>query len=67
MTEPTTTRREAADPFGEWASSKDALMSYRYLASAPRAVVELHVIIRLRQQQDFKRRGGRAFLGVAAP
>ena len=41
MTRPTT-RREAGDPFGEWASSKDALMSYRYLASAPRAVDRTH-------------------------
>src|SRR3954453_22520318 len=33
-----TTRREAASPFGEWASSGDALMSYRDLASRPRAI-----------------------------
>ena len=42
MTEPTTTRREAADPWGEWASSRGVLMSYAYLASAPRAVDRTH-------------------------
>jgi hypothetical protein len=43
MTEPdTTARREATDPFGEWASSKDVLMSYRYLASAPHPIDRTH-------------------------
>ncbi|MGZ8812742.1 MAG: hypothetical protein ACXWZI_01835 [Mycobacterium sp.] len=54
MTEPTTTRREAADPFGEWASSKDALMSYRYLASAPRAVDRTHAENLLHIRRDLR-------------
>jgi acyl-coenzyme A thioesterase PaaI-like protein len=33
-----TVRKEAASPFGEWADSIDALMSYRYLASRPHVV-----------------------------
>jgi hypothetical protein len=58
MTEPTTTRREAADPFGEWASSKDALMSYRYLASAPRAVDRTHAENMLPIRRDLRTPGG---------
>ena len=51
MTEPAaTTRREAADPWGEWAGSRGVLMSYTYLASAPRAIdrthAENHLVIR---------------------
>jgi hypothetical protein len=41
MTE-STTRREAVSPFGEWAGSVDALISYRYLASRPRAIDRTH-------------------------
>jgi hypothetical protein len=58
MTEPTTTRREAADPFGEWAGSKDVLMSYRYLASAPRAVDRTHAENLLRIRRDLRTPGG---------
>ncbi|GAC1395650.1 MAG: hypothetical protein NVS4B6_00610 [Mycobacterium sp.] len=58
MTEPQTTRREAADPFGEWASSKDALMSYRYLASAPRPVDRTHAENLLRIRRDLRTAGG---------
>jgi hypothetical protein len=36
------TRREAASPFGEWANSMDALMSYRYLASRPHMIDRSH-------------------------
>lgn len=38
----TAARREAASPFGEWANSMDALMSYRYLASRPRMIDRTH-------------------------
>jgi hypothetical protein len=58
VTEPQTTRREAADPFGEWASSKDVLMSYRYLASAPRPVDRTHAENLLRVRRDLRTTGG---------
>ncbi len=58
MTEPSTTRREAADPFGEWASSKDVLMSYRYLASAPRPIDRTHAENLLRIRRDLRTPGG---------
>jgi hypothetical protein len=58
MTEPTTTRREAADPFGEWASSRDVLMSYSYLASAPRVVDRTHAENMLRIRRDLRTPGG---------
>jgi hypothetical protein len=58
MTEPQTTRREAADPFGEWASSKDDLMSYRYLASAPHPVDRTHAENLLRIRRDLRTPGG---------
>jgi hypothetical protein len=58
MTEPTTTRREAVDPFGEWASSKDVLMSYRYLASAPRAVDRTHAENLLNIRRDLRTPAG---------
>jgi hypothetical protein len=35
-------RQEAASPFGEWADSMDALMTYRYLASRPRLIDRTH-------------------------
>jgi hypothetical protein len=51
MTEPAgRTRRESANPWGEWAGSRGVLMSYSYLASAPRAIdrthAENHLVIR---------------------
>ena len=58
MTEPTTTRREAADPFGEWAGSKDVLMSYRYLASTPRAVDRTHAENLLHIRRDLRTPAG---------
>ena len=36
------TRREADTPFGEWADSMEALMTYRYLASRPRLIDGTH-------------------------
>jgi len=58
MTEPQTARREASDPFGEWASSKDVLMSYRYLASAPRPVDRTHAENLLHIRRDLRTTGG---------
>jgi hypothetical protein len=59
MTEPhTTARREAADPFGEWARSKDVLMSYAYLASAPRAVDRTHAENLLHVRRDLRTPAG---------
>ncbi|MCT7657201.1 hypothetical protein [Mycobacterium deserti] len=58
MTEPQTTRREATDPFGEWASSKDVLMSYRYLASAPRPIDRTHAENALHLRRDLRTAGG---------
>lgn len=37
-----TTRREAESPYGEWADSMDALMTYRYLASRPSRIDRTH-------------------------
>lgn len=58
MTEPQTTRREASDPFGEWASSRGVLMSYSYLASAPRPVDRTHAENLLRIRRDLRTPGG---------
>ena len=58
MTDPQTARREASDPFGEWASSKDVLMSYRYLASAPRPVDRTHAENLLHIRRDLRTTGG---------
>ncbi|MGV0793288.1 hypothetical protein [Mycolicibacterium sp. XJ1819] len=52
------TRREAADPFGEWASSKDVLMSYRYLASDPRPIDRTHAENELRLRRDLRTPAG---------
>ena len=52
------TRREAADPFGEWASSKESLMSYRYLASAPRPVDRTHSENLLHLRRDLRTGSG---------
>jgi hypothetical protein len=58
MTEPQTTRREAADPFGEWASSRGVLMSYSYLASAPRLIDRTHAENVLCIRRDLRTSGG---------
>jgi|EndMetStandDraft_7_1072992.scaffolds.fasta_scaffold15735_2 hypothetical protein len=58
MTEPQTTRREAADPFGEWASSRGVLMSYTYLASAPRPIDRTHAENLLHIRRDLRTTGG---------
>jgi acyl-coenzyme A thioesterase PaaI-like protein len=49
-----TERRKAADPFGEWASSKDVLMSYRYLASAPHTIDRTHAENLLHIRRDLR-------------
>jgi hypothetical protein len=65
MTDPAaTTRREAAEPWGEWAGSKGVLMSYSYLASAPRAIDRTHAENRLRIRPDLRTAGGAV---LAAP
>jgi len=51
-------RREAADPFGEWAGSKDVLMSYAYLASAPRAIDRTHAENHLHLRRDLRTPAG---------
>jgi hypothetical protein len=58
MTEPQTARREAADPFGEWAGSKGVLMSYAYLASAPRPVDRAHAQNLLHIRRDLRTTAG---------
>jgi hypothetical protein len=59
MSEPAATpRREAADPWGEWAGSRGVLMSYSYLASAPRAIDRTHAENRLRIRSDLRTAGG---------
>ena len=63
MTDPTT-RREAASPFGEWASSVDALMSYRYLASRPRAIDRSHAEGLMQLRPDLRTSAGAV---LAAP
>jgi hypothetical protein len=64
MTEPQTTRREAADPFGEWASSRGVLMSYSYLASAPRPIDRTHAENLLKIRRDLRTPAGAV---LAAP
>ena len=59
MTEPAaTTRREAGDPWGEWAASRGVLMSYSYLASAPRAIDRTHAENHLVIREDLRTVGG---------
>ena len=59
MTEPAATaRREATDPWGEWAGSKGVLMSYSYLASAPRAIDRTHAENHLVIRPDLRTVGG---------
>ena len=64
MTKPQRTRREAADPFGEWASSRGVLMSYTYLASAPRPIDRTHAENLLHIRRDLRTAGGEM---LAAP
>jgi acyl-coenzyme A thioesterase PaaI-like protein len=59
-----TTRREASSPFGEWASSVDALMSYRYLASRPRAIDRSHAEGHMQLRPDLRTSAGAV---LAAP
>lgn len=54
----TTTRREAASPFGEWAGSLDALMSYRYLASRPHLIDRTHADGLMRLRPDLRTPAG---------
>ena len=59
MTEPAASaRREAADPWGEWAGSRGVLMSYAYLASAPRTIDRTHAENHLTVRPDLRTAGG---------
>lgn len=51
-------RREAASPYGEWAGAIDELMSYRYLASRPRALDRDHAEGFMRLRRDLRTPGG---------
>jgi hypothetical protein len=64
MTEVTTTRREAADPRGEWAHSRGPLMSDSYLASRPRAIDRSHAENLLEIRPDLRTAAGAV---LAAP
>lgn len=58
-----TTRREAASPYGSWADSLDALMSYRYLASRPRWIDRTHAENLMELRPDLRTSAG-AVLGA---
>jgi acyl-coenzyme A thioesterase PaaI-like protein len=51
-------RREAASPYGEWADAIDQLISYRYLASRPRALGRNHAENWLLLRHDLCGTGG---------
>lgn len=53
-----TARREAASPFGEWADSLDALISYRYLASRPRSIDRSHAEGLMKLRSDLRTSAG---------
>jgi acyl-coenzyme A thioesterase PaaI-like protein len=57
------TRREAASPFGEWANSMDALMTYRYLASRPHMIDRTHAEGLMKIRPDLRTSAG-AVLGA---
>jgi acyl-coenzyme A thioesterase PaaI-like protein len=59
-----TARKEAASPFGEWADSVDALMSYRYLASRPQAIDRSHAEGTMKVRPDLRTSAGAV---LAAP
>lgn len=60
------TRRESADPYGEWAGTRGVLMSYRYLASAPRAVDRDHAENMLPLRADLRTAAGAALTAPVA-
>ncbi len=64
MSDLTSARREAADPWGEWAGSRGVLMSYAYLASRPRAIDRTHAENLLEIRPDLRTPTGAA---LAAP
>jgi acyl-coenzyme A thioesterase PaaI-like protein len=51
-------RREASSPYGEWADAVGDLMSYRYLASRPRALDRDRAENRLTIRGDLRTTGG---------
>ncbi|WP_322750314.1 MULTISPECIES: hypothetical protein [unclassified Frankia] len=58
MTESSTVRRELADPYGEWAGTRGVLMSYRYLASRPKAIDRDHAEGWIALRPDLRAPGG---------
>jgi acyl-coenzyme A thioesterase PaaI-like protein len=54
----TTQRREASSPYGEWAGTDGVLMSYRYLASRPRALGRDDAEGSMRLRHDLRTPGG---------
>lgn len=64
MSDVTSERREAANPWGEWASSRGVLMSYAYLASRPRVIDRTHAENVLKLRPDLCTPAGAA---LAAP
>ncbi|WP_322760055.1 hotdog domain-containing protein [Frankia sp. Cr2] len=63
MTESRSVRRELADPYGEWAGTRGVLMSYRYLASRPKAIDRDHAQGWIALRPDLRHPGG----ALAAP
>jgi acyl-coenzyme A thioesterase PaaI-like protein len=57
----TAKRREEASPFGEWDGAVDVLMSYRYLASAPRLIDRTHAEGTVPLRPDLRTPGGAVF------
>jgi acyl-coenzyme A thioesterase PaaI-like protein len=62
----TEVRRESADPYGEWAGTRGVLMSYTYLASAPRALDRDHAENTLVLRPDLRTAGGAALTAPVA-
>lgn len=60
------TRRESADPYGEWAGTRGVLMSYRYLASAPQALDRDHAENILPLRPDLRTRADAALTAPIA-
>jgi hypothetical protein len=61
-------RREVASPFGEWAKSIDALMTYRYLASRPHMIDRSHAEGLMELRSDLRTPAGTVLgapLGIA--
>ncbi|CAM3132318.1 hypothetical protein MYCO108962_01000 [Mycobacterium colombiense] len=58
-----TTRREAASPYGEWAGALESLITYRYLASRPHLIDRTHADGLMELRPDLRTSAG-AVLGA---